>query len=196
MSKVLTAHELRKQIKKQRAALPKLEQQRLSRQAVQHLSRHRLFRSARNLALYLPVRGEADPCSLLQAAKPGQRFFLPVLSLGHHAQLVFVEWNRATRFRNNRFNIPEPLLGRCKMLNPQQLDLVITPLVAFDARGTRLGMGGGFYDRSFATKYYLKQAKPFLVGLAYPFQKVDHLERQAWDIPLDASCTADGFTSY
>lgn len=196
MSKVFTAQELRKQIRRQRAGLPKREQQRLSKQAIQHLSRHRLFRAARNLALYLPVRGETDPRALLQVAKPEQRFFLPVLNLGHHSNLIFVEWSQATRFRNNRFKIPEPHLGRCKILNPRQLDLVITPLVAFDSQGTRLGMGGGFYDRSFAVKHVLKHSKPILVGLAYPFQQVEYLERQVWDVPLDASCTADGFTLY
>lgn len=196
MPSVLATHELRKHIKWQRAHLSKIEQQQLSKLAIQQLIRHRLFRSARNIALYLPVRGEADPCSLLQAAKAGQRFFLPVLSLSHNSHLIFVEWNQETRFRNNRFNIPEPLLAKRRILSPRQLDLVIMPLVAFDPKGSRLGMGGGFYDRSFAAKHYLKQTKPYLVGFAYPFQQVPQLERQAWDVGLDASCTADSFTLY
>lgn len=196
MPTVLATHELRKQIKRQRARLSTTEQQQLSKQAVQHLSRHRLFRAARNIALYLPVRGEADPCSLLKTAKPGQRFFLPVLSLSPHCQLIFVEWNQQTRFRQNRFKIPEPLLAKRRILSPRQLDLVITPLVAFDTQGSRLGMGGGFYDRSFAAKHYLRHSQPFLLGFAYPFQQVEHLERQTWDIPLDASCTARRLVLY
>lgn len=196
MPRALSTQDLRKQIRRQRAHLSKNVQKQLSKQAAQHLNRHRIFKAARNIALYLPVRGEADPCTLLQFAHPQQRFFLPVLSLSHNSHLVFVEWNRQTRFRKNRFNIPEPLLARRRMLSPRQLDLVITPLVAFDTQGSRLGMGGGFYDRSFAAKRYLKHCQPLLVGFAYPFQQVDHLERQTWDVALDASCTAQGLSFY
>lgn len=192
----LPTHELRKQIRRQRSKLPKANQQQLAQQAVQHLSRHRIFRSAWNIAVYLPVRGEADPRSLLKFAHPKQRFFLPVLSLSHDSKLIFVEWNGQTRFRKNQFNIPEPLLAKRRILNPNQLDLVITPLVAFDSHGSRLGMGGGFYDRSFAIKHYRQTTKPYLVGFAYPFQQVKLLERQTWDVPLDASCTAMGISFY
>lgn len=192
----LPTHELRKQIRRQRSTLPKAHQQRLAQQAVQYLNRHRIFRSARNIALYLPVRGEADPRTLLKFAHSQQRFFLPVLSFSHDSKLIFVEWNRQTRFRKNQFNIPEPLLAKQRILSPNQLDLVITPLVAFDPQGSRLGMGGGFYDRSFATKHYQQTTKPYLVGFAYPFQQVKRLERQTWDVPLDASCTAMGLSFY
>ncbi|HPY39105.1 MAG TPA: 5-formyltetrahydrofolate cyclo-ligase, partial [Thiolinea sp.] len=169
MPTVLTPQELRKQIKKQRSQLPHAQREQLSKQAARHLGRHRIFRAARNIALYLPVRGEADPRSLLQLAHPNQRFFLPVLSLSHNSHLIFVEWTQQTRFQTNRFKIPEPLLAKRRILSPRQLDLVITPLVAFDKKGSRLGMGGGFYDRSFAAKLYLKHKQPFLIAFAYPF---------------------------
>ncbi|MFI0398026.1 MAG: 5-formyltetrahydrofolate cyclo-ligase [Thiolinea sp.] len=196
MSTQLSNHELRKQLRKQRSSLAQTEQQQLSKQAIQHLIRQRIFRSARNIALYLPVRGEADPRSLLKFAHPKQRFFLPVLSLSHNSHLTFVEWNLQTRFRSNRFNIPEPLLAGRRILSPRQLDLVITPLVAFDQQGSRLGMGGGFYDRSFAFKRYPKHSKPVLLGFAYPFQQIERLKCQDWDIGLDASCTASGLIFY
>lgn len=192
----LSPNDLRKQLRRQRSSLSPSEQQLLSQQAVSHLRHHRFFRSARNIALYLPVRGEADPRNLLQYAQPKQRFFLPVLSLSHDSKLIFVEWSSQTRFRKNRFNIPEPLLARRRILSPRQLDLVITPLVAFDHYGSRLGMGGGFYDRSFAAKRYLKHPQPLLLGFAYPFQQVARLEKQVWDVALDASCTAQGITCY
>lgn len=192
----LSTKDLRRQIRCQRSALAKAEQQQLSQQAVQHLSVHRIFRAARNIALYLPVRGEADPRPLLKFARSTQRFFLPVLSLSRDSKLIFVEWCPKTRFRKNRFNIPEPLLAKRRILSPRQLDLVIMPLVAFDHYGSRLGMGGGFYDRSFAAKRYLQQAQPFLLGFAYPLQHVERLERQPWDVSLDASCTAQGLSFY
>lgn len=192
----LTAHDLRKQIKRQRARLSPITQQQLSIQAIHRLSRQRIFKAALNIALYIPIRGEADPRSLLKFANPRQRFFLPVLSVSNHSRLIFVEWNKHTRFQPNRFNIPEPLLAKRTILNPMQLDLVLSPLVAFDKQGSRLGMGGGFYDRSFAAKRYVTHRKPWLVGFAYPFQQVEQLERQPWDVALDASCTADGLVFY
>ena len=77
-------------------------------------------------------------------------------------------------------------------LPPNQVDLLLLPLVAFDSAGTRLGMGGGFYDRSFA---FLRDPayqgkRPYLLGLAYTFQKTpDLLLRELWDVPLNAVAT-------
>ena len=66
------------------------------------------------------------------------------------------------------------------------MDLLFLPLVAFDTHGNRMGMGGGFYDRSLA---FLQQKnglkKPVLAGLAHEIQKVEQLLTQNWDIPLD-----------
>ncbi len=188
---------LRKRLKKQRATLSKTEQQALSRQAVSHLRRSRLFRSARNIAIYLPVRGEADPTSLRLCAHSYQRFYLPVLSPSSSQGLIFVEWSSTTRFRQNRFNIPEPLMASSPTLAPAKLDLVITPLLGFDHHGSRLGMGGGFYDRSFAFKRRRQpQTSPRLVGFAYQFQQVAQLDRQPWDVPLDAICTNTQLISF
>ena len=192
----LTLPELRKQLKRKRSLLSSKQRHVWSTQAVQQLSRQRCFKAARNIALYLPVRGEIDPTALRNYTHPEQRFFLPILSLSKNSKLVFVEWNRSTRFKLNRFKIPEPLLGSSQILSAAQLDLVVMPLVAFDTEGNRLGMGGGFYDRSFAIKRVRNFSQPFLLGFAYPFQQVIKLECQAWDIPLNASCTPDGLVYY
>ena len=70
------------------------------------------------------------------------------------------------------------------------LDLVLVPLVGFDDQGTRLGMGGGFYDRSFATRLFRRYwRKPRLIGVAYELQRVAHLDRQPWDVALDGVVT-------
>ncbi|MGB1010538.1 MAG: 5-formyltetrahydrofolate cyclo-ligase [Thiolinea sp.] len=182
---------LRKQLKKKRAGLTPYQQRTLSGQAVKFLQCSRQFRSARNIAIYLPVRGETDPVSLLRFANPRQQFYLPVLSPYKPHGLVFVRWNKHTRFRQNRFNIPEPLIRRNLMKSARSLDLVVTPLLAFDGRGSRLGMGGGFYDRSFAFKRRptRQQQRPNLTGIAYQFQRVESLHRESWDVPLDAIAT-------
>ena len=137
------------------------------------------------------------PVKLRHFANPRQKFYLPVLSPYKPHGLVFVRWNKHTRFKNNRFNIPEPLIKRNQMKAARHLDLVVMPLLAFDAAGSRLGMGGGFYDRSFAFKQRMQRSqKPHLTGIAYEFQRVESLTRQDWDIPLDAICTEAGISSF
>ncbi len=185
---------LRRRLQQQRAALSPPEQTRLSLQAVRHLKNQRAFRNAKHIALYLPVRGEADPRKLRSQALPHQQFYLPVLSPFRDGRLSFVRWDANTRFRMNRFRIPEPYPDYRHSRPARWLDLVVTPLVAFDAHGTRMGMGGGFYDRTFAFKRTQRyQPRPCLCGFAYGFQNRDYLQRQHWDIPLDVATVDTGF---
>ena len=90
----------------------------------------------------------------------------------------------------NLFNIKEPS-SHTKTIPPSQLDLVFVPLVAFDKRGSRIGMGGGFYDRTFAFKQQETRTvmPPHLVGLAHSFQQVQRIKRNKWDVPLTAVVT-------
>lgn len=84
------------------------------------------------------------------------------------------------------------------MKSARSLDLVVMPLLAFDTAGSRLGMGGGFYDRSFAFKRRSgkRSNKPHLTGIAYQFQQAEALNRQTWDVPLDAISTEKGITHF
>ena len=71
--------------------------------------------------------------------------------------------------------------------------VVGAPLVAFDVKGTRLGMGGGFYDRAFAFRRDpgYRGDRPVLLGLGYELQRVAEQIRQPWDVPLDAAATEE-----
>jgi 5-formyltetrahydrofolate cyclo-ligase len=70
------------------------------------------------------------------------------------------------------------------------------PLVGFDKAGNRLGMGGGFYDRSFAFKQKRHSCQPKLIGLAHSIQQVDNLSVQGWDIPVDNIVTELGVSRF
>jgi 5-formyltetrahydrofolate cyclo-ligase len=86
----------------------------------------------------------------------------------------------------NRFGIPEPVVAQRQLIKPWALDMVFVPLVAFDNHGHRLGMGGGYYDRTFAFKLqrtYL--TGPVMVGLAHNLQHRPSIASNPWDIPLD-----------
>lgn len=184
-------------MRRQRAALTPKVQRLYAQQMLQQLRKQRIFRSARHIALYLPVRGEADPRDLKKYAWPHQKFYLPVLSPLPNEGLWFIHWHQHTCFRLNCFRIPEPYPQHCHQRGVRQLDLVIMPLVAFDQSGNRLGMGGGFYDRTFAFKrLQTYHPRPYLVGYAYAFQQVALLQSQPWDVPLDAVVTESAYTPF
>jgi len=179
-----------RELRRQLVARRKLITPDLARNAGQGASRHAWalphMQRATRIAAYLPVGGEVDCRVLIEEAwTRGREVYLPVL---HGTSLRFRPYTPSTRMVMNRFRIPEPVGG--KELPPTALDVAITPLVAFDLAGNRLGMGGGFYDRSFR---FLRQRNswrhPRLIGLAYEMQRVTAINTHAWDVPLDAAVT-------
>ena len=186
---------LRQQLKAQRKQLTQLQQTQAAEKMVRHLSHSNWYKKARYIALYLPVNGEADPRALFENNKdPHKKFYLPVLSPSHDKHLCFVQWDTNTLFRKNIYAIPEPLITAYNHIPTAQLDLVLMPLLAFDTQGNRLGMGGGYYDRSFAFKRQNPALDtPRLIAYAYQFQQQDRLLAQDWDVPFDAYVTETHF---
>jgi 5-formyltetrahydrofolate cyclo-ligase len=88
----------------------------------------------------------------------------------------------------NRYGIPEPNVATGSLLEAQELHLALVPLLGFDRRGHRLGMGGGYYDRSFAFRHE-SPAPPTLIGIGYAMQELPPIAEQHWDVPLDAVVT-------
>ena len=147
------------------------------------------MRRARNVAVYLAADGEADPAEIAAGALARwQWIYAPVL---HGQTLRFARLTHDTPLRSNRYGILEP--ANADFIDPRRLDVVLTPLVAFDGSGTRIGMGGGYYDRCFS---FLKQRarwiRPRLIGIAYEFQRLRAVYRNDWDIPLWAAVTERG----
>ncbi len=115
----------------------------------------------------------------------GLQYCLPVL---HEQTLRFAPWRPGQALTANRFGIPEPDTAIADTLAAEQMALVVAPLVGFDAAGRRLGMGGGWYDRSFAFRHQ-RPAPPWLVGVGFAVQQVASLPAQPWDVAVDAICT-------
>lgn len=180
--------QIRKKLKSQRANLSLELFNSLSSDIAKNIKETDEFKSAQRIGFYHSVRGEADPSSLKTLDKS---FFLPVLSKNKDEGLVFIQLTDETQFENNKFNIPEPVFNEETIVSAQTLDLVLVPLLAFDKKGNRLGMGGGFYDRTFAFKKD-KNIKPILLGYAYDFQEIDALEPESWDVGLDIIATESG----
>lgn len=175
-------------MRRRRRALTPRQQQQAARNLQRHVARTALFRFSRRIAFTLARDGEIDPMPLLQIAlKRGKACYLPVMNRLGEDRLSFRRWLPGQRLVKGAWGIPEPRLA--KACAPRFLSLVFIPLVAFDAKGNRLGMGKGFYDRSFAFKSRAQSKRPVLVGLAHECQRVEQLEVASWDVPLEGIVT-------
>jgi 5-formyltetrahydrofolate cyclo-ligase len=186
---------LRRQLRQARRALSPVQQRRAALQLYRRLAQHPLFRRARHIALYLSNDAEIDPGLLLaEAQRRGKHVYLPVLSAWPRTKMVFQRLIPGEALRTNRFRIAEPATRTARQRAPWTLDLVLMPLVGFDDNGGRLGMGGGFYDRSLAYRTRRRNwQSPILLGLAHECQKVDRLAQASWDIPLHATVSDGGW---
>lgn len=141
------------------------------------------YRQATSVATYWPVKGEADVGPITeQALQDGKRVYLPIV--GEDGLLRFAPYEPDTPLHKNRLRIPEPDVPADQLVEPRDLELVVVPLTVFDGFGNRLGMGGGFYDRTFAfLNEEPRRALPLLVGAAHEFQYTERLPTCPWDIP-------------
>lgn len=180
---------LRKEISNKRAKLSPAFQQQASIKIANFISNTTIFKKSKHIAAYFPVRGETDPRPLIEQARQKNKIcYLPIVMENHI--LSFAEYNKNDLLINNLYSIPEPCRETCKLINPRILDIVIVPLVVFDTNGNRLGTGAGYYDRTFAfTKRFRRRNKPYLIGIAYEFQKTLRLFPQPWDVPLNMIVT-------
>ncbi|MFK5915456.1 MAG: 5-formyltetrahydrofolate cyclo-ligase [Woeseiaceae bacterium] len=190
---------LRQQIRQQRRALSEAEREQASFLLCERIAAMPSFKKSQHIAFYLANDGEINLNLLIEHAwQQGKHCYLPVLSKPNTPKLQrlwFVPYTANTQLRNNRFAIPEPIHSpRSHFTKPMSLDLVLMPLVAFDPQGHRIGMGGGFYDKSFAflnNRQYL--FKPNLLGVAYELQKLKEIKTNDWDIPMQGVATEKAF---
>jgi len=193
-----SAASLRKKLRAQRRKLSRTEQLQHARKLASLVVKHRLFRASRHIAVYFAADGEIDPALLARAIwQRKRRCYLPVLNAPYPRSMAFALYRPDSRLKLNQFRIPEPVTGRKHLRRSKQLDLVMMPLVAFDAQGNRLGMGAGYYDRTLAHLLWQgKWRKPKLVGLAHELQKVSRLSVQPWDVPMNAVATEKAIYSF
>jgi 5-formyltetrahydrofolate cyclo-ligase len=139
------------------------------------------FHAARRIAVYLPFDGEPALAAVVVAARQRRkRIYAPVLD---GATMTFAELTTDARLSSNSFGILEPRLGAT--IDSRKLDLVLTPLVGFDERGVRMGMGRGYYDRCFRfLAQRIRWRRPKLFGVAYELQRLPLIPAHGWDVPL------------
>jgi len=166
--------------------------QNLANQALCGLLKDQSFyRDAQHIAFYQAFDGEIDPRPLMDLAlSEGKICYLPIISAENPDMLSFAPYDKNTVLVVNHWGIPEPPHPD-KFIPPTNFDLVLVPLVGFDRHCFRLGMGKGFYDRTFSFKIFNRSSRPLLVGLAHSIQLVDSFQTESWDVRLDAVITAE-----
>jgi 5-formyltetrahydrofolate cyclo-ligase len=146
------------------------------------------FSRAARIAAYLAINGEIGTEPVIKAAwQQSKEIYLPILQ--PTGTLLFAPYHPGSQMRNNRYRIPEPdITVGTPLLPAAALDLLIIPLVAFDHKCRRIGMGAGYYDRTLAGH---NSDKPIRFGLAYSLQQVTAIQAQPWDIPMHKIVTED-----
>jgi 5-formyltetrahydrofolate cyclo-ligase len=182
---------LRQRIRAERRAMSAAERTAADRAIRAQIRRLPAFRRAQRVALFLPFDGEPTLTPLLHSAHP-KHWYAPVIS---RTRMHFARVDTRAPLAHNFFGILEPHLGA--PIDARRLDLVLTPLVAFDDRGVRMGVGRGYYDRCFR---FLRGRgawhRPKLLGVAYELQHLPYIEAQIWDVPLWGAVTEAGLRRF
>lgn len=183
-------HSLRQEARRRRRALSVVERRQAARAIQRHLSRAGWIKPGRRIAAYLATPEEIDCGPIIESAlRRHCPVYLPRITDYRQRQMRFAPLR--SRYRRNRFGILEPVDP--KHLSARHLHVILVPLVAFDAKGHRLGAGAGYYDRALKSRLRLRHVSyPRLVGIAHSCQRVPDLPVWPTDVPLDAVVTERG----
>lgn len=184
---------LRRELRQTRRAIPAKERIAAAEALAGRLLALPFMPDRGHVAGYWAMDGEIALHAWQVRLPPDLVYCLPVLDpspgrLRTDGRLRFAPWRPGAPLVTNRYGIPEPEVDPSQLLEPDAMALVVLPLVGFDPAGNRLGMGAGWYDRSFAFRNE-RTAPPWLVGAAFSIQRIEALDRKKWDVPLDAICT-------
>ncbi|MBL4581441.1 MAG: 5-formyltetrahydrofolate cyclo-ligase [Gammaproteobacteria bacterium] len=179
---------LRSSLRAKRQELSTEQQMAASLALFKMLGNQDFFRVAQRIAFYQVADGELDPRMLLDLAlSEGKSCFLPIIQKDSPEFVSFAPYDANTELVPNKWGIAEPPVS--EVISPTKFDVVFVPLVAFSKDCFRLGMGKGFYDRTFSFKIFNRRSNPLLVGLAHECQLVDSFPVESWDVRLDAVAT-------
>lgn len=183
---------IRTEIRQRRRQLSAEQQQQAATNLVKQFQQHQAINQAKHIALYLHNDGELNTQAVINWCwRQDKHVYIPILHPFSHKHLLFTRLTPQTPLIKNKYGIDEPKLDVSQVIPYLQLDIVCSPLVAFDQDGNRLGMGGGYYDRTFAQQDFIHPggSAPCIIGLAHDCQQHPNLPHAPWDMPLTAIIT-------
>lgn len=174
--------DIRASVRDLRRSLP-LEQRLQAESSIyRQIKNHPKISLAQNIAIFLSFDGELNTKPIIEYLwQQNKSVYLPIIHPVIPKQLIFLPYTKQTKLKFNKLGIHEPELDVKGVIPFTELDIIFTPLVAFDYRNYRIGMGGGYYDR-LLENYHQKSVYP--IGLAFKCQQVDLIPNQPWDIKL------------
>ena len=186
---------LRREMRQRRRSMSFAAQRLAAKELARRVIRLQGLAHAHRIGAYLATDGEIDPLpTLIELMRRNRLCLLPVMVPGRRPRIRFASFNLNSRLIANRFKINEPAVPRQTWLDARELDIILVPWVAFDAQGNRLGRGGAFYDASLASmRHRCHLKRPRLIGLAHECQRVERLDTDSWDIPLEGVLTDQRF---
>ena len=184
-----TSSAIRLRLRSKRKSLTPTFQQNAAEALLCTLKNEVVIKEAQHIALYLANNGELDLQPFIHWCwQQNKQLYLPVVHPFSKGHLLFLRYQPHSTMVFNRYLIKEPKLDIRDIKPYQQLDVLLTPLVAFDSTGARIGMGGGYYDRTLAKWYEQplenKKHYPYPIGIAHDCQHVNDIPTEHWDIPL------------
>ncbi|MBD1572413.1 5-formyltetrahydrofolate cyclo-ligase [Vibrio sp. S17_S38] len=189
MNDSLSRDRIRTLIRKRRQALSPQDQTQAGLDLLNQIKKLPHIIRAKSIALYLSIDGEVDTTpSIKWLWQQNKQVLLPVIHPFSSGHLLFLNYLPTTPMLINQYGILEPILDKTQICPLSNIDIIFTPLVAFDESGQRLGMGGGYYDRTLEKSFETGEGAQ-AIGLAHNCQKVDTLPTQHWDIPLSIIVT-------
>ncbi len=141
------------------------------------------YKAAKTIFLYKAVNGEADLSAVAEKAVADGKTVCYPLCIDRETMECRIPENEYA-WKSGAYHIPEPDPEHSALVTPEDIDLALCPLTAFDENGMRLGMGAGYYDR-----YLQKCRNAHVIGVAYEAQKVNNLPAETWDVPMDGIMT-------
>lgn len=196
---ILTRKDIRQLIRNKRQHLDQNTQRQHATLLAEKLKTHPKVADAKSIAIYLSNDGELNTQDFIHDCWDRNiKTYLPVIHPFSNGHLLFLHFNRDTPMKENKYGIAEPKLNVQNVLPIAELDIIFTPLVAFDKTGARLGMGGGYYDRTLASWFAQNDAsqKPYPIGLAHDFQQVAKVPTEPWDIPIPEIITPSQYFKF
>lgn len=153
--------------------------ERLSLQVVQRILASVEFQQAKTVLIYRAIRGEVRLYALETAPEAaGKRLVYPRCTGA--GEITALLPKGPASWKPGPFKIEEPILEQSELIPPEELDLVLCPCTVFDEACSRMGMGGGFYDR-----YLPRCRNARIASVAFEVQKASHIPTAAWDWPMD-----------
>lgn len=148
----------------------------------ENLMRLDAFKKCEHVLIYYSHNGEADTKEIIEKCLDEKQLYLPVVRGKSHFQAIPVK--RPLNLKPGALGIPEPFDIDPNSVFDDKIELVITPGVAFDKKGNRIGMGKGYYD-----KYFEQNNSVIKVALAYEEQVLDSIPKDKYDKPVDVIVT-------